>query len=166
MAPKDDDKLSEILIHVGETRKGIDNLETNVKDIRDTLTGLNSFTSTLDHTTVKLNACDARHEGVKSSIDHIQTDMTEVRNYVKKFNEDRPCTTCTAQHTTKPKRDPKYWVSLLVGISTLLVFLGSALWGVVTVGRYVEKIDAFTSVSKAKPSKSLKTMSRRPASAK
>jgi hypothetical protein len=102
--------LQQILVHVGETKKAIQNLETDTVEIRNTIR-------------------DLHQTGVT------KTECKLLRNAPK----------------TEHKRSHRL-VTLLVGIATLIAFIGSVTAGVIKAGRYMENIDQkIESLSKKKP---------------
>lgn len=134
--------LNEILIHVGETRKGIAGLETDVRDIRKQFEGLNKET-------VKKPECTERHRIVAASIGDLKGDLSQIKKDVRHIrittSEDNPAITSkmlAQRDGAEKKRDLRYWVSVGVGLTVLLSFFGSIIWGVISAGRYLERMDA------------------------
>jgi len=141
--------LNEILIHVGETRKGIAGLETDIRDIREQFSGLNKET-------VKKPECTERHRIVAASIGDLKTDLSEIKKDVRHIrvttSSEHPAITpqmLAIRGGTGKKKDLRYWVSVGVGLTVLLSFFGSMLWGIIAVGRYLERMDVQAQAAKA-----------------
>jgi hypothetical protein len=74
------DKLSMILVHVGETRKGIKRLEGDVREVKESI-------STLQSSTVRKDECAQRHVVVAQSINSLDTDLKEIRDGVREIKK-------------------------------------------------------------------------------
>lgn len=144
-----DDALNEILIHMGETRKGVSNLETSMSGVRQELNELNQGT-------VKRPECTERHVVVARSINAVTEKLDDIKGDVmairRNTGKEYPAITPSMLKGGDGKKGIKYWVSVGVGITTLLGFLASLVWGVISVGRYIEKVDQLTQVSKKQQS--------------
>lgn len=143
--PREDNTLNKILIHMGETRKGISNLETAVCDVQKEL-------NTLNQGTVRRPECTQRHVAVSRSIDKVTDTLDGIKGNVlaikRQTGEGHPAVTVGMLKGAESKRGLKYWIGVGVGMTTLLGFLASLTWGIISVGRYIEKVDRLTSVSK------------------
>jgi hypothetical protein len=140
--------LNDILIHVGETRKGIANLETNVEQIKDHLAVLN-------HSTVKKSDCRHRHESVRVNVDGLQQDLSEVKGGVKTLlhsdtGQELAAVTpemlsASGSQVAIPEDDTnkgmRGWLVIAVGIGAILTLLGGVALGLMKVGRHWERLD-------------------------
>lgn len=129
----DDDKLNTILIHVGETRKGITGLEAAVNNISKEV--------------VRRPECTERHVVVATSIGALKEDLNEIRQDVKAIRRTtgqghQAITQTMLELSEDKKKGLKYWIGVGVGAITILSFLGSIFYGVVSLGRYIERIDS------------------------
>jgi len=122
------DPLTQILIHVGESRKGIKNLEQGQRDLEGGLSDVNAHLSRLNGSAVRQTECAALRDGIRDALD--QTIAENAEQHAKILSDMTPVAT--------PK-GLKYWVGVAVGVATVLGFLGSLLWGVVTVGQKMER---------------------------
>jgi len=146
---KDEQKtLNEILIHVGETRKGISGLETDVRDFKDQV-------SVVSREGVKRPECTERHRVVAASISDLKQDLAEIKKDVRtiriKTSEDHPAITrrmLEGQADERKGRDLRYWTGVGVSITVLMSFLGSLIWGIIAVGRYIERMDVLAASAK------------------
>ena len=143
--PREDNTLNKILIHMGETRKGISNLETAVSGVQEEL-------NTLNQGTVRRQECAQRHQNVTQSIDKVTDALDGIKGDViairRQTGESHPVITPQLLRSADGKKGMKYWVSVGVGMTTLLGFLASVTWSVVAIGRYIEKVDRLANVSK------------------
>jgi DNA repair exonuclease SbcCD ATPase subunit len=163
-AKPDQDTLNQILIHVGETRKGIAGLESDVKKIEHHLSELN-------HSAVRKAECTQRHVVVAQSIgglkdelkadikgvkDEVRQDLQEIKQDVRhvksRTGQDHPAITSgmllgTATGETElpeePKegKGPKYWLGVAGGIIGILLFLGGSALGLMKLGRKWEQME-------------------------
>jgi hypothetical protein len=155
MTDDDGKVLRDILVHVGETRKGMKTLEGDVKGIRGHLRDLN-------HSSVRKDECTRRHVVVASSVDSVKSelkqDLSEIKADVRaiktRTGDDHPALTPQMLGDTSPGFEPeastveetkakglKYWLGVLTASITIFGFLGAILWGVFRVGRYMERVD-------------------------
>lgn len=148
--------LRDILVHVGETRKGMKTLEGDVKGIREHLRELN-------HSSVRKQECTGRHVVVAQSIDSVKQglkgDLSEIKADIRairtRTGDTHPAVTPQALGGTNPGFEPeapteeeetkakglKYWLGVTTASITILGFLGAIIWGVFKVGRYMERVD-------------------------
>jgi hypothetical protein len=130
----DDDKLSTILIHVGETRKGI----ANVEQVLDAM----------GREVIRRPECTERHIVVANSVAALKEDLQEIRADVKAIRRstgrDHPAVSASmlVGDGEEKQKGLKYWVTVAVGGITILTFLASIFWGVISAGRYLERVDA------------------------
>jgi hypothetical protein len=143
-----DDTLNEIHIHMGETRKGIANLESAVSGVQRELRSLNQGT-------VKRLECTERHvivarsvNALDSKLDGIKGDVLAIRRQTGKEHA-----VITPEMLRRPTKGIKYWISIGVGIASLFGFLGGLLWGVISIGRYIEKVDTIARKAQVQSSK-------------
>lgn len=158
MTDDDGKVLRDILVHVGETRKGMETLEKDVKGIRGHLRDLN-------HSSVRKDECTGRHIVVAQSIDGVKQelkgDLSEIKADIRairtKTGDKHPAITpqMLAGSTTDPGFEPdavtstddpkarglKYWLGVITASITIFGFLGAIIWGVFKVGRYMERVD-------------------------
>jgi len=131
--------LNEILIHVGETRKGIAGLEGDVRDFREQM-------AIVSREGVKRPECTERHRVVATSIGELKADLAEIKKDVRHIrittSEDNPAITPRMLRRADGKKDLRYWTGVGVSLTVLLSFLGSVIWGIMAVGRYVERMNA------------------------
>ena len=114
----DDDKLSTILIHIGETRKGIESLEEAVASIGKEV--------------VRRPECTERHVVVATSLAALKEDLTEIRQDVKAIRrstgqDHKAITEAMLRDEEKKEKGLKYWLGVGGGAITVLTFLGSML---------------------------------------
>jgi hypothetical protein len=136
-------KLGTILIHVGETRKGIKRLEGDVREIKETLRSV-----------ITTGECGRRMDSVSSSLAEIMQDVREVRG--KKGTG----ATYSAVLPTGPMPAPKpediveeyfegrrerarrsvtFWITTA---SLLAALLGGSALALVKLGLYVDRVEA------------------------
>lgn len=152
----DDDKLSTILIHVGETRAGLDGLQASVQQVREEV-------RQIGRDSVPKGECTERHIVVANSIASLRSDLGEIKGDVKAIRrqtgqEHRAISDDVLKAGAEQRsglnrllssqRGLKYWISLSVGLIAVLSFVGSVLWGVANVGRYIERVDAMAEASR------------------
>lgn len=174
MSPKNEQQtLNEILIHVGETRKGIEGLEGNVKKIEHHLSELN-------HSAVRKDECTQRHVVVAQSIndikdelktdihgvkDEVRQDLTEIKTDLRQVKsrtaQDHPAITPgmlaagyemeegDEEATSQPK-GLKYWLSIVGGFIGVVTFLGMVGIGLMTLGRKWEQMERTLEKSRQK----------------
>jgi hypothetical protein len=70
------DKITMILLHVGEARKGISRLENDIDGVKENL-------STLQGDAVQKGECTQRHVVVAKSIESLSIDLKEIRDNVR-----------------------------------------------------------------------------------
>lgn len=140
-----DDTLNEILIHMGETRKGLANLESAVSDVQKELTALNQGA-------IKRQECTQRHVVVNKSMDKVTDKLDDIKADVlairRQTGDEYPAITQSMLRNAEGKKGLKYWISVSVGMTTLLGFLASLTWGIISIGRYIEKVDRLAQASK------------------
>lgn len=155
--------LRDILVHVGETRKGMETLESDVGGIRRQL-------HDLGRTAVPKDECTSRHTVVAQSIDGVKA---ELRSDLQQIKADvRTIKTRTGpEHPVVPRNNgngievgkahgPKYWLGILTAAISILSFLGAILWGMVKVGQYMERVDRTINASAKSQQKFQSTVKR------
>lgn len=162
MPPKSEQQtLNEILIHVGETRKGIEGLEGDVRKIEHHLAELN-------HSAVRKDECTQRHivmaqsvtglkDELKADIRGVQTGMredlkeikTDIRQVKSRTAQDHPVVTpemLAAGYELEPEDEVapkglKHWLSVIGGFIGVAMFLGMVGFGLMTLGRKWEQME-------------------------
>lgn len=168
MTADNDRVLRDILVHVGETRKGMQSLEGDVGGIREQIQGLN-------RTAVPKEECTARHVVVARSVDGVKKELrddlqqikADVRAIKVRTGAEHPVLTAKmltnggngCDNINGPPTEGKgvkYWLGVITAGITIVGFLGGMLWGVFRVGRYMERVDQ-TILQSAKGQKKLQT---------
>ena len=152
MTGDNDRVLRDILVHVGETRKGMKTLEDDVGGIRRQIHDLGKSSMPKDE-------CTARHVIVAKSIDGVKTelrdDLQQIKADVRAIKvrtgaEHRIVSRNGALPTSggpppapedKQPRGLKYWLGVMTAAISIISFLGAILWGVFQVGQYMERVD-------------------------
>ena len=147
------DKLTMILLHVGETRKGIKRLESDVSDVKDSV-------SALQNNTVRRPECTERHVVVANSIKDLSSNLTEIRDNVRAIKRGTGQTypVVTGSHSMpsvltaptksieevldakqeKARKSITFWLYTISALSTLI---GGAVFGLVKLGTYTDRVN-------------------------
>lgn len=156
-----EDKLATILVHVGETRKGISNLEKDVKDIKRELIF-----------TVRKTECTEKHSIVNDHVGNVQEIVSSLREDVAEIKTDIRHVRANTGHgypavsagnpppepnphltpekmqeeldklnDERSERKRKNFAFWLATFSTLIGIIGSLGFGVYKMVTYMSKID-------------------------
>ena len=141
------DKLTMILLHVGETRKGIKRLEDDVREVKDSI-------STLENHTVRKDECTQRHVVVANSIGALGSDLKEIRDGVREIKRKSgagyPAVGAMAsapqeiveevleQRQEKTRKTLTFWLSLIGSVAALA---GGTATGVYKLVKYLDRVD-------------------------
>lgn len=117
-------QLDAIFVHVGATRKGIDNLETAVSDIRDGL-------GRLKENAVTPADCERRHTRVESELKGLSDDIEKIPIRAEKNREGL-------------RKSVTFWLSVIMVMVSLLT---SMIVGLVKLGKYLDRADKVLTAS-------------------
>ena len=149
MSQLEQDALNRILVHVGETRKGIENLEADVQQINKQLRDLSGAS-------VRRQECQAHRDTVTRSVTGLQRALSEIKQDIKhvrgKTDQAHPVITAqmlaqnragsgSPHSSNKESRGLKYWLALSLGIGSLVTLLGGGAMGLMRLGRSWERMD-------------------------
>lgn len=148
------DRLAAILIHVGATRKGIRRLEQDFATVKDALAK-----------TVTTEQCHDRHEAVTREVMEIKGDIRAIKkgttgtahaaiNPAMVAAMARGDTGQMQIPPTEPpekvidklleerkgraRRELNFWLGLIISVATIL---GGIIFGLIKVGRYLDRVD-------------------------
>lgn len=147
------DRLTTILVHVGETRKGIARLEGDVKDIKDVLAKV-----------VTTEDCNHVHDRLDRDVAGIQTELRELRKKPTGVSHQAVPATAASVSTPAPapggnsgafpipqqveevlerrqehsRKSLSFW---LATIGSLVSLFGAAVFGFTKLSQYLHRVD-------------------------
>jgi hypothetical protein len=159
------DRLAAILVHVGATRKGIRRLEGDVKEVKDKLEDLRSKSVDKAHCTsehakvdqslrdlsqeLRKKATGTAHPAVGSpAAQHMAQQMAQ--GNTGQMQIPKSAEEVIEEQREKTRRSLSFWIGLIATASGLL---GGAVFGLMKLGRYFDRMDQVVEESEARTRK-------------